>query len=62
MINKTPKKEIEELAVYLKGFANGRGDKMLHDAAGWLDKLSDRVCAGGIIGCKGGENCTSSHK
>jgi hypothetical protein len=54
--------EVKELAVYLKGYAAGTGDEKLEDAAEWMDKLSDHVCAGGYIGCDGGITCTSDHK
>jgi len=54
--------EVRELAVYVAGFAAGREDDKLAEAAEWLNKLSDHVCAEGYIGCEGGRECASDHK
>lgn len=54
--------EVRLLTMYLKGFAEGTQNERLYDAAEWLEKLQDHVCAGGCIGCTGGETCTLDHK
>jgi hypothetical protein len=58
--------EIRELAIYLEGMAAAAHNEMheatLSVASDWLKKLSRNVCSQGFIGCRGGENCESSHK
>jgi hypothetical protein len=59
---KPPPDEIAELAVYLQGMADATHNEKLSDAADWLKKLSEEICAQGYIGCEGGRKCTSDHK
>jgi hypothetical protein len=58
--------EIKELSEYLRGASsvahNPGNAETLFAASMWLRKLSKHICGHGIIGCNGGENCTSSHK
>ncbi|HDY68759.1 hypothetical protein LCGC14_1227990 [marine sediment metagenome] len=63
--------EILTLINKLEAIANWQSDSMqaisetsrlLKDSAGWLKSLAEITCVGGIINCKGGEDCTSSHK
>ncbi len=54
--------EIADLASYVRGFADANQNTTLSAAAKWLDELADNVCVGGIVGCRGGANCTSDHK
>lgn len=54
--------EVRELAIYVAGYAAGKDDEKLAEAAEWLDKLTHHVCSQGYIGCHGGEECTSDHK
>lgn len=55
--------EIARLSAYLNGFGDATDNQQLKLAAEWLDKLKRAgVCAGGIIGCMGGFECTSDHK
>ena len=61
-LHKNAVHETRELAVYAAGYAAGKGDAKLKEAAEWLEKLSRHVCAKGSIGCQGGENCTSDHQ
>ena len=57
-----PPDEVLELSNFLRGYGEAKSSDEMKVAARWLEKLSDRVCAGGIIGCKGGRECTSDHK
>lgn len=66
---KTPSEEIRDLANYLEGYSSAQkiqgyqdGARKMEGAAIWLHRLSRRICGAGIIGCDGGETCTSSHK
>jgi hypothetical protein len=61
-LHKNAVHETHELAVYVAGYAAGKCDEKLEEAAEWLEKLSEHVCAQGYIGCDGGETCTSDHK
>lgn len=54
--------EILRLANYTYGYGVAMKDKELTSAAHWLRQLSENICAGGIIGCGGGKDCTSDHK
>lgn len=54
--------EVKELAVYLRGMADGSQNEKLCTASEWLEKLSDHVCGQGYIGCNGGRKCSSDHK
>jgi len=60
--NHSAVEEVQTLATYVAGFAEGRDDEKLKEAAKWLDKLSDHVCGQGYIGCVGGPQCSSDHK
>lgn len=64
-----PVDETKELGAFLSGvaaLASLSGDKENAEkfarAGQWLEALSKRVCAGGIIGCRGGRGCSSDHK
>ena len=68
---KTVIDEISELAIRLNAVGRWMEDrvsietetgKLMLDSAKWLKKLSNNICAGGIIGCRGGRDCTSDHK
>ena len=55
--------EIQSLAIYTWGLANGSNDDNLRRAAQWLNLLAaDHICGQGYIGCKGGRCCSSDHK
>lgn len=57
--------EIRYLADYLEGYSDAiqnPGAEKIHRAACWLKKLQCNVCGAGVIGCRGGEKCTSDHK
>ena len=58
----TPKEEILTLANYLAGYADAQQNEKMSRAAEWLNNLSNHICVGGFIGCRGGEKCTSDHK
>lgn len=57
-----PAKQLKELSLYVSGFAEGRDDDRLREAAEWLKKASNNICAQGYFGCEAGERCTSDHK
>lgn len=61
-MNGLPSKKVLELANYLKGFADASGNVQIKEASKYLEQLSGHICAGGFIGCQGGDKCTSSHK
>lgn len=55
--------EILELVSYLQGYGDAEENDKLLRAAHWLEQLRSRgVCCGGIVGCRGGNECTSDHK
>jgi len=55
-------KEVESLAIYLDGLAEGSGNPKIRECQKWMDKLSHHVCSQGYIGCGGGDKCDSDHK
>lgn len=56
-------RDIERLAAYLQGFGDAKDSQRMRCAAHWLEELAKaRVCSGGIVGCQGGQGCTSDHK
>lgn len=52
--------EILRLANYFQGYGTATNDANFTSAAHWLRKLSENICAGGVIGC--GKDCKSDHK
>ncbi len=56
------KKEAEALAEYVQGMADATENEKLHRAAEIIRRWSQRICAGGIYDCNGGDDCTSDHK
>lgn len=67
----TPREEMRELAVQMNAIANWQQDsaqqqtdtaRMLIRAAGWLELASNFTCGQGMVGCRGGDQCTSDHK
>ena len=63
------REEIKELSDFLFGFSvavkmggDFNGAEKLQRASEWLHCLSLNVCSHGVVGCTGGDNCTSSHK
>lgn len=57
-----PIRELQDLALYVKGLAVGKDDERLHRAADWLEKAAQHICAQGYFGCEGGNECESDHK
>jgi len=57
-----PIEELERLALYVAGMAEGKDDEYLRRAAVLLSKASRNICAQGYFGCHGGRRCTSDHK
>lgn len=55
------KKEIIELAHYLRGFADSIESQKMADASDILLNYSKKVCGQGFI-CNGGDTCGSDHK
>ena len=61
--------EVQEFADFLKGYVAGlshiasEGElRPLRDIEKWLRKLRNNMCGQGFIGCRGGDDCSSSHK
>ena len=61
--------EIKELSAFLYGVSVAAkmnndfdGAEKFKQASAWLHCLSLNICGGGVVGCTGGENCTSDHK
>ena len=61
--------KIKELSDFLDGVSvttkmhqDFDGAEKFSQAASWLRCLSRNVCGQGVVGCRGGEDCTSSHK
>ncbi len=64
---KSKNEVVSDLAQYLTGMADAfssmnKPSDRLQDAAKWLEKLSQKMCGQGFIGCRGGTNCDSDHK
>jgi hypothetical protein len=62
MVNNNQHPEIAQLAAYVQGFADSTENAELSKASEWLRKLSYHVCVGDMVGCEGGQDCTSDHK
>ncbi len=54
-------KELQELANYVIGYADGIENEKLHKAGTLLKKWSMWICGQGFV-CSGGDNCNSDHK
>jgi hypothetical protein len=63
--------EVRGLALRLQAIGQWQADQVQHmtetaktllESARWLSILSRRMCGAGIIGCRGGADCTSDHK
>ena len=70
-MNETKIDEVKTLAIRLRAIGQWQADQVSHvtetartllESAAWLNRLSQQMCAGGIIGCSGGQKCTSDHK
>lgn len=59
---KTEKEKVEELASYLKGFADSIQNEQIAESSKWLKKLARNICGQGFVGCNGGNECGSDHK
>lgn len=69
--HKPPSKEIMEIAVQLDAIGQWQMDsvaaqtktgKLLCRAAEWLKATARNTCGQRYVGCRGGDDCTSSHK
>lgn len=56
------REDLEQMALYLAGYAAGVKDEKIKEAAGMLLDASEHVCAQGYYGCSSGKRCTSDHK
>lgn len=54
------RKDLEELAHYLIGYADGIKNEKIRKAGELLRSLSPWICCHGFA-CNGGDNCTSDH-
>ncbi len=61
-LGQRPSARMRQLADYVRGFADARENEELSDAADWLEKAAEHICAQGYFGCEGGDTCTSDHK
>ena len=66
-----PRQEMERLAIGLGAIGGWLQDTMCHEtptsktllrSAYWLKEAARNTCAGGIVECRGGDECTSDHK
>jgi len=60
--------EVKSIINWLDGFSTAYSVHedtnlfMIRRAMQYLEKLNRHICGQGFIGCKGGRDCTSSHK
>lgn len=55
------RKDLEELASYLIGYADGIKNEKIHTAGKLFRKLAPWICVHGFA-CSGGDDCNSDHK
>ncbi len=62
----TESEKLRDCRIYLQGYAAALREpgasEQIRRAAEWLQRIENRVCGQGYIGCNGGPRCMSDHK